>query len=670
MATAEHADHAAHGHGADDDHGASVYDHRHDYFDPGHPEAEGAEHQQGKVALRLLGTLLGGALVANAYLCDWLLPGGRGVGDLSAVIGALLLAAPLFWHSLRDLTAGRLHMDELASLGILAALCMGNYRVAGVVAFLLLVSMLIQQRSALGARAAIEQLLRLAPKTAQLIAEDGEERTVDATDLKPGQRIRIRPGDNIAADGLIRSGQTSINEATITGESIPADKADGDQVFAGTTNLTGVIEVEVTRTGADTTLGHVRQLITDAERTRIPLMRMIDQYSQWYTPTMLMIIALIYFFTRDPDRAVAALVMVCPCAFILATPTAMVAGLSAAARLGILVKNVQDLETAGRVNAVVFDKTGTLTTGDLAVTRLQPAEGIEAEELLRAASSVEQNSNHPVAKAVMAVARQARLAPSSVADFEEAAGRGVRGVLDGAEILVGRESWLQEHDADLSTVAELRPPETLSILFVARDGRCIGWIGLEDTPRPEAIHATEQLRQQGIQRVTMLTGDKRAVADKVAAELGCTDVHAECLPDEKLRIVRQLRDGGYFVCVVGDGVNDAPALAAGDISVAMGAAGSDVAINSATIALMNNDLERLPFLIRLSRRTRRLVLQNLAFGLAFMVVGLTLAGFGKMPAIVAALLHNISSFIVIFNSARLVRMGEHMTPHHQMPGNE
>jgi len=654
MATAEHAE----------PHERSIYDHRHDYFDLGDPHAHDAEQQQTKVAVRLLGTLLGGALVTNAYLCDWLLPTSRGIGDFSAAIGALLLAAPLFWHAIRDLTHGDLHMDALAALGILAALSLGHYRTAGVVAFLLLVSMLVQQRSALGARAAIEQLLRLTPTTAQLITEEGE-RTVAAADLRPGQHIRVRPGDNIAADGIIRAGQTTINEATITGESMPADKDIDSQVFAGTTNLTGVLEIEVTRTGPDTTLGHVRHLIADAERTRIPLMRLIDQHSQWYTPTMLMIIALIYFFTRDPNRAVAALVMVCPCAFILATPTAMVAALSAAARLGILIKNVRDLETAGRVNAVVFDKTGTLTTGDLAVTRLQPAGDVEAEELLRLAASVEHNSNHPVAKAVSAVARQAKLPLADAAGFEEVAGRGVRGVVDGASVLVGREAWLADQGADMEPLAapDLKPHPNLSTLFVARDGKAIGWIGLEDTPRPEAVHATDELRGLGIQRLIMLTGDKRAVAEKVATDLGCTDFQAECLPQAKLSTVRQLRAGGYFVAVVGDGVNDAPALAAGDVGVAMGAAGSDVAINSATIALMSNDLRRLPFLLTLSRKTRSLVVQNLAFGLVFMLGGLTLAGFGWMTPIVAALLHNISSFIVIFNSARLVRMGEELTPH-------
>lgn len=651
------------------EHAQSVFDHQHDYFDIGHPDAHDAEARQSRVAYRLFGTLLGGALVANAYLCDWLLPESQGVGDLSAVIGALLLAAPLLWHSVRDLTEGQLRMDELAALGILAAISLGQYRTAGVVAFLLLMSMLIQQRSALGARAAIEQLLRMAPTTAQRIEPDGSERTVKATELRPGERIRVRPGDNIPADGVIRAGQTTINEATITGESVPADKQIGDQVFAGTNNLTGVIEVEVTRTGADTTLGHVRKLIADAERTRIPLMRIIDQHSQWYTPTMLMIVALIYFFTRDPNRAISALVLVCPCAFILATPTAMVAGLSAAARLGILIKNVQDLETAGRVNAVVFDKTGTLTVGDLAVTRLQPAPDTDPKDLLRLAASVEQNSNHPVAKAVVSVAREAGLPFTSPTAFEEVAGRGVRGQVDGAEVLVGRQSWLAEQGVDLTPLAapSLTPPENLSVLFVARDRRAIGWIGLEDTPRPEAVHAVQELRRLGIARILMLTGDKPAVANKVAAELGCTDVQAECLPQAKLQTVRRLRESGYFVAVVGDGVNDAPALAAGDIGVAMGAAGSDVAINSATIALMSNDLRRLPFLIRLSARTRTLVLQNLIFGLLFMIGGLTFAGYGWMTPILAALLHNVSSFIVIFNSARLVRMGEEFTPHTTNP---
>jgi len=648
--------------------GSDVFDHRHDYFDIPHPDAEGAVRQQSKVSTRLMATLLGGALVVNAYLAEWLLPDSKGVGDLSAALGALLLAAPLFLHSLRDLTRGNLNMDELATLGILAALSLGQYRTAGVVAFLLLMSMLVQQRSALGARAAIEQLIRITPTTAQLV-ENGRERTVPAAELRPGQTIRIRPGDNVPADGVIVHGQTTLNEATVTGESVPADKATEDQVFAGTTNLTGVIDVEVRRTGEDTTIGHVRKLIAEAERTRLPLMRLIDRYSQWYTPTMLMVVFLIYMFTRSANAALSALVLACPCAFILATPTAMVAGLSAAARLGILVKNVQDLEAARSVTAVVFDKTGTLTTGSLEVTRLQPAEGVDAEHLLALAASVEHNSTHPVARAVTAVAREAGIPLQPAEKFEETPGKGVAGVVGGASVAVGRETWLADKGTDMGPVStgDIRPPDNLSTLFVAENGRCIGWIGLEDRPREEAIEATAQLRELGVHRIIMLTGDKRTVAHKLAGELGCTDYEAEVLPDDKQRTVQSLRDSGHFVAVVGDGVNDAPALAAGDIGVAMGAAGSDVAINSASIALMSSDLRRLPFLLRLSRRTRRLVLQNLGCGLAFMLGGLVLIGFGVMTPIIAAVFHNVSSFIVIFNSARLVRMGEELTPHQPEP---
>jgi len=648
--------------------GADIFDHRHDYFDIPHPADKHSALQQSKVSTRLMATLLGGALVVNAYLAEWLLPESKGVGDLSAALGALLLAAPLIWHSFRDLTKGHLNMDELATLGILAALSLGEYRTAGIVAFLLLMSMLVQQRSALGARAAIEQLIRFTPTTAQLV-EGGSERTVAATELRPGQVIRIRPGDNVPADGDIVRGQTTLNEATVTGESVPADKAAGAQVFAGTTNLTGVIDVTVRRTGEDTTIGHVRKLIAEAEHTRLPLMRLIDRYSQWYTPTMLMVVFLIYMFTRSANAALSALVLACPCAFILATPTAMVAGLSAAARLGILVKNVQDLEAARGVTAVVFDKTGTLTTGELAVTRLQPAEGVDAEHLLALAASVEHNSTHPVARAVGAVARDAGIVLQPADQFEETPGKGVSGITDGSKVAIGRETWLADLGTDMAGVSaeSIRPPDNLSTLFVAENGRCIGWIGLEDSPREEAIEATAQLRELGVHRIIMLTGDKRSVARKVAAELGCTDYEAEVLPDDKQRTVQALRDSGHFVAVVGDGVNDAPALAAGDIGLAMGAAGSDVAINSASIALMSSDLRRLPFLLRLSRRTRRLVLQNLAFGLAFMLGGLVMIGFDVMTPIIAALFHNVSSFIVIFNSARLVRMGEELAPHRPEP---
>jgi Cd2+/Zn2+-exporting ATPase len=338
----------------------------------------------------------------------------------------------------------------------------------------------------------------------------------------------------------------------------------------------------------------------------------------------------------------------------------MVASLSSAARLGILVKNVADLERAGLLNAVVFDKTGTLTIGELAVSRLSPADGVKPEDLLRIAASAERHSNHPVAKAILEVARQAELELIEPDSFKEEAGKGVRTVIKGKTVLVGRASWLAaEGVTGLPSTEEMKG---FSAFAVAESGRALGWVGLEDQTRAEAKKATAELKALGVRRIMMLTGDKWEVARKVSEELGCTDLEAECLPEHKLEVVNALKKKGYRVAVVGDGVNDAPALAAGDIGIAMGAAGSDVAINSATIALMNNDLERLPFLLKLSRKTRRVVNQNLLFGAVFIVTGLVLSSYGVLQAWHAAVMHNVGSLIVIFNSARLARMGEEYEP--------
>ena len=524
-------------------------------------------------------------------------------------------------------------------------------------------SELVETRTALGARASIESLIRITPTKAHLLAPDGSETLIEANQLQPGQIVRVRPGDNIPADGKVASGQSTVNQATITGESVPVDKTPGQQVFAGTTNLTGALDVEVVTAGADTTLGKVQSLILQAESTKIPIMRIIDRYIKWYTPTILMIAGLIFAFTSEINRAISALIIACPCALILATPTAMVAALSCAARLGILVKNVSDLESAGRFTAMILDKTGTLTTGQLAVTKLTPISDIDPAEMLACAAAVEQFSKHPAARALMEVAQKARLTLSSPVDFEEVPGRGVKAAVDNKQIMVGRDSWLADQNIDMSAVQhdDSKSHEGLSLLYVARAGKCIGWIGMEDRTRPQARQAIDDLAQLGIKRLVMVTGDRLAVAQRVAGEMGCSEVKAQCLPHEKLHLVHQLQQDGYRVAVVGDGVNDAPALAAGDLGVAMGAAGSDVAINSASIALMNNELDRLPFLVRLSRITRSVVIQNLSFGMIFIILGLILSGRGQLPTVLAAVLHLLGSLVIVFNSARLVRFGEELT---------
>jgi Cd2+/Zn2+-exporting ATPase len=595
----------------------------------------------------------------------------------------LILGIPIVRTAIKDLRLGLLSINELVAIAVLAAFASGDYKTAGVVAFFMLMGEIIETRTAEGARMSIESLIKLTPTKARRIRRAGstgatsdEEEEVAASQLAVGDVIRIRPGDNVAADGVIVFGHGSFNQATITGESLPVDKKAGDEVFAGTQNLTGVLEVRVSRAGTDTTLGRVRELILAAEKTRLPIMKIVDQYMGFYTPLVLVIGALVWAFTRDLDRVIAVLVVACPCAFILATPTAMVAALSAAARLGILIKNVADIELAAKINAFVFDKTGTLTTGELAVSRLAPVDGVQPAELLRVAASAEKYSNHPTAKALATIAGEVGLKPAEPADFKETAGRGVEAKVDGKPVLVGRAQWLKDNGVtgDLLASVDVNETEGYSLIFVAREGKLLGWVGLQDQTRSEAAHALVDLKESGVRRVAMISGDRQPVADRVAKEIGCEEVQGDCLPQTKVDFVKAMKAKGYKVAVVGDGVNDAPALAAGDIGIAMGAAGSEVAIHSATIALMNNDLKRLPFLIKLSRSTRAVINQNFMFGVFFIIAGLTLAAFGYINPIVAAILHNTGSLIVIFNSARLVRKGEEMehylptTPEAPTPG--
>jgi Cd2+/Zn2+-exporting ATPase len=484
-----------------------------------------------------------------------------------------------------------------------------------------------------------------------------------------GDVIRIRPGDNVAADGVILTGQGSFNQATITGESLPVDKKPGDEVFAGTQNLTGVLEIKVSRAGQDTTLGRVRELILAAEKTKLPIQKIVDQYMGFYTPLVLVIAALVWAFTRSLDNVISVIIFSCPCAFILATPTAMVAALSAAARLGILIKNVADIELAAKINAFVFDKTGTLTTGELAVSRLAPLGDTKPADLLLLAASAEKYSNHPTAKALVQLAGEAGVRLAEPKDFSEAAGRGVKAQVNASNILVGRAQWLRDNGVrdDLLKSVDLNETEGWSLLFVARDGHCIGWVGLQDQTRAEARMSLAELKESGVRRISMISGDRQPVATRVAAEIGCEEAKGDCLPQHKVDFVRGIKAKGYTVAVVGDGVNDAPALAAGDIGIAMGAAGSEVAIHSATIALMNNDLRRLPFLVKLSRSTRSVINQNFLFGIAFIVGGMTLSALSYVPPVLAAAMHTAGSLIVVFNSARLVRKGEELEHYQPEP---
>src|SRR6266567_1351368 len=527
-----------------------------------HDDHDHHTHDHEHIPVRLWQMGVGMIFIANSFLVEWMFDKGSTVAGLSAMVGAIILGWPIVSTAVKDIRRGILSINELVAIAVLAAFAsgesqIGGYQTAGIIAFFMLLGELIETRTAAGARASIESLIQLTPTKARRITSKGDEEEVGAKDLAVGHLIRIRPGDNVAADGIIVSGQGSFNQATITGESLPVDKKPGDEVFAGTQNLTGVLEIKVNRAGQDTTLGRVRELILAAEKTRLPIMKIVDQYMGFYTPLVLVIAALVWAFTRSLDNVISVIIFSCPCAFILATPTAMVAALSAAARLGILIKNVADIESAAKINAFIFDKTGTLTTGELAVSRLAPLNRVTPAELLRIAASAEKYSNHPTAKALTQLAGEAGVPLAEPKDFAESAGRGVMAEVGGGKVLVGRAQWLKDNGVteDFLKSVDLNETEGWSLIFVARDGTCLGWIGLQDQTRPEAREALAALKVSGVRRIAMISGDRQAVATRVALEIGCEEAKGECLPQNKVEFVRGMKAKGYQVAVIGDGVN-------------------------------------------------------------------------------------------------------------------
>ncbi len=621
--------------------------------------SDGPAHSRSMVRIRT--AIIGGFLILNSYLLRLLFPNQGFASDLSGMVGAIVLAFPILSAACKDLMVGHVHMNELVALSILSSMSTGDFRTAGIIGFFLLVTIIIESRTASGAQRSIEGLIKLTPHTASRIGDNGET-SVEALDLEVGNLIRIRPGENFPVDGVIVKGESAVNQASITGESLPIDKYKSDDVYAGTQNLTGVVDVKVVKVGEDTTLGKVKELILAAERSQTPIVRVIDKYAGFYTPTILMIAGLTWWFSKDMDSVVAVLIASCPCALILASPTAIVATVAAASRLGILIKNVADIEIAAQIRAFVFDKTGTLTEGALSVARLAPAKGVEPAKLLQAAVSVESASNHPVAIALKVLADETGITPQVLKKAKEIHGKGVEAEIDGKNYRVGREAWLKHLKVDFSGLEKdaTIDDEGMSVIFVASEGKVLGWIGFRDTIRANASSAIKLLKDAGIQQCAMVTGDRESVAAMVAEKLEIKEYQSECLPDGKVAYVEAIKKN-MPVAFVGDGVNDAPALASGTLGIAMGAIGSDIAINSASIALMNNDLKRVPMLIHLARKSRAIVFQNVLMGFLFVFGGITLSVLGQLPPIAAAILHTLSTIVIIFNSARLVRTGEEMT---------
>ncbi len=634
---------------------------------------EAASHGAEGLERRLTIALAGGVLLAASWIAR-LLDAHPQVAQIPAALGAVVLVIPLLLGAWREITRGRPSSDSLASLAVLAAIATANYLAAGFLALFLWTANLVLSRTAWGAQRAIRDLIDLTPDTARVV-EGGAERDVPLSEVRVRQIVRVRPGENLPVDGRIVSGTSDINQASLTGEAVPVEAQPGREVYAGTTNLTGQIDLEVTAVAGDTTIGKVEKLIREAESAKTQRQELIEQLASYYVPVVLMVAGLVWFFTaKNPEvkdeaaiRAITVLVVTCPGALLISHPTAMVAAFAAAARLGIMIKQTATLEAAAAVDTVVLDKTGTLTTGKFAVSRLAPAPDVEGAVLLQAAADGEQHSNHPLAKSILETAEQARIRPNAMDETQEVRGRGV--IARGPEgiVHVGRADWLVEQNPSIREAVEAveKKIEGMSGVHVMQAGRYLGAVGLEDKLRSSAPQIVEQMRHLGVRRVSIFTGDRLAVATRVGRAVGVDAIEAECLPEEKQEELRYLLRKGHRTLVVGDGINDGPILASADVGVAMGLSGSDIATNSAGVALMNDDLRHVPFLLNLARKARNVIAQNIGASLLLAIVGLALAATGRINIWAAPALYALGYVVVIANSMRLVRFGEEFTEQEQ-----
>ena len=576
-----------------------------------------------------------------------------------ALLAVLAGGLPIFIAAIKSLLSRQISADVLMAVGITAATALGEFAAAAMIVFFMTVARFLESFTTNRSRQAVRTLVRIAPRTAR-VWRDGAEAEVGLEQLQPGDPVIVRPGEQIPVDGRVLSGHSSVDQAPITGESMPVEKNAGDKVFAGTFNQLGALTVEVTCIGRDTTLGKIAQMVEEAEASKAPVQKFADRYSSYFLPVVLGIGLLTMLISRDVRHGIAVLVVACPCAVALATPLSVVASTGSAARKGILVKGGLYLEALAQVDTVVVDKTGTLTLGKPAVTHISNLKDqISKDEVLALAAAVEQYSEHPLAGAVMAEAKVRGLALGGAHDFEAIPGKGVVATVNGDVACVGTRSLLDERGVPVSggaaQLAQELEAQGQTVLWLARDSTALGLIAVADVIRPEVPAAIAELGRLGIKHIVLLTGDNERTANAVAAQLGIRHVRANLLPQDKIEAVKALQAAGRKVAMIGDGINDAPALAQADVGIAMGAAGTGVALEAAHVALMRDDWSQVPEAIRIGRRTFRTIQQNITFGVLYNIAGVSLAALGFLPPVLAAAAQSLPDVAVFLNSSRLLR---------------
>ena len=570
------------------------------------------------------------------------------------LIGLVLVIAggyPVFLNVIRATFKGQIISHTLMTLGVIAALAVGQWATAALVVVFMRIGDYVENFTTESARRAVKELTALAPQTAR-VERDGLEIEVPISEVKIGERVIVRPGEKIPVDGEVIGGQATIDQSAITGESMPVEAASGTQVYAATIAKLGSLRVRAERIGADTTFGRVVKMVEEAEAHRANVQRIADKFSAWYLPVVAGIAALTFLVSRNPLATAAVLLVACSCSFALATPVAMLASVGASARQGLLIKGGKYLETLARADVLLVDKTGTLTLGQPQVSDVFSLNGLSRSEVLTLAASAERYSEHPLAEAVRELAREENVALLELDEFEAIPGQGVRVLINDQQVMVGNRRMISI-SSSMSLAADLEA-QGKTLLFVKRNKELVGVLAASDTLRPEVPAALEKVRALGIHRIELLTGDNERTASALAEKLGVS-YRANLLPENKIEVVRELQGKGHVVVMVGDGVNDAPALAQADVGIGMGVAGTDVAIEAAHIALMREDWALVPEVLKIARRTMKVVKGNLAFTTLYNIAGLSLAALGILPPVLAAAAQSLPDIGIMGNSARLLK---------------
>jgi heavy metal translocating P-type ATPase len=620
-----------------------------------------------------------GLLLALSWVIQRLFDLPVAITDLMVVAAIIIGGYPIASKAIRALVQKRLNVDVLVIIAASAAVVIGEYLEAGIVIFILVLGEFLEVLTVSKTSEAIKGLASLIPDTVKVL-RDNHEIEVPSSEIKIDDIVVVRPGEHIAVDGIIVKGEATIDQALITGESIPVERSVGDKVYSGTINKMGAIEVKATKVGKDTTVAKIEKMIMESQARKAPIERTVDRFAKYFVPTILVLALIVYFVTLDIHRAVTVLIVACPCALVLGTPTAVVAAIGSAARRGILIKGGEALEASGRIKGIIFDKTGTLTLGTPKVTSVKSVGkcGHREGDIIQLAATAERFSEHPLAGAILDRAKQQDVAIMAPDDFKVQKGVGVEVRQNGMHIIVGNRGLLKDNDLELSPELEnymnkkeqqgetaliivhgIEPCNSALVMNGTENFCCpkevCGVLGLIDPPREQSAEAVNLLRSGGVQTIALYTGDNPRTASVIARKVGIDEVIAGLSPEDKANRINVLRNHGNVIAMVGDGINDAPALAAADVGIAMGVVGSDIAVQAANVVILNDDILSVPRVTALGKKTLSVIRQNLAFALIFNTIMIGLASYGIIGLIAAAIFHQASSLAVILNSMRLLR---------------